>query len=190
VVSAGRYEGPLARLVAAYKDDGRRDLAGLLGGLLATAVAGAVAGSPVAVQALAAGDGPLLLVPVPSSRRARRERGDAPLRALAARATTGFARGEVALAALLRPRRRVLDQAGLGADARRRNLDHALEVRSRGAPWGGPALVVDDVMTTGATLAEAARALRMAGLTVVGAATICATQRRNRASEGFTASSG
>ena len=67
VHAAGRYEGPLAGLVAAYKDDGRRDCAPLLGGLLAAALEATVAACPLALDTLARRNGPLLVVPVPSS---------------------------------------------------------------------------------------------------------------------------
>ena len=77
------------------------------------------------------------------------------------------------------PRRRVADQAGLGARARAVNLEHALAVRPRWATVvaGASCVVVDDVLTTGATLVEATRALRSGGARTVVAATVCATQR-------------
>jgi predicted amidophosphoribosyltransferase len=43
---------------------------------------------------------------------------------------------------------------------------------------GRPALLVDDVVTSGATLGEAARALQDGGWYVVGAAVVAATPRR------------
>jgi predicted amidophosphoribosyltransferase len=72
--------------------------------------------------------------------------------------------------------RRVQDQAGLTATARAANLDGAL--RAGMDLRGHRVIVVDDVLTTGATLTEAARALRAAGADVLACAVIAATQRR------------
>jgi len=73
-------------------------------------------------------------------------------------------------------RRGVQDQAGLGAAARSANLDGALRVRRRhrALPAGAVAVLVDDVVTTGSTLTEAARALEAAGVVLLGAATVAA----------------
>jgi len=189
VHSAGRYAGPLAAVVAAYKDDGRRDCAGLLGDLLARSVDAAIAGSAALVATLGHGDGPVLVVPVPSSAASRRRRGDAPLVTLARRALVGLDPDEALLADALRTRRRVADQAGLGARERAVNLEHAMAVRPswEAVVQGAACVVVDDVLTTGSTLLEATRALRSGGASAVVAATICATQRRGRAPVGVTA---
>ncbi|MEP6797352.1 MAG: phosphoribosyltransferase family protein, partial [Lapillicoccus sp.] len=74
------------------------------------------------------------------------------------------------------------DQAGLGQEARARNLAGAYAVRSARTPGlvGRRVVLVDDVMTTGATLVEAARALRAAGAVVEAAVTLAATARRPR----------
>lgn len=66
-------------------------------------------------------------------------------------------------------RRRVRDQAGLSATERAENLRDALTVRR--VPHGSVVLI-DDIVTTGATLTEAVRVLSRAGVEVVGAATV------------------
>ncbi|MFF5672621.1 ComF family protein [Streptomyces hygroscopicus] len=122
--------------------------------------------------------GPLLLVPVPSARRAVGARGHDPARRIAL-AAAGVLRGggcPAKVPAVLRQRRRVTDQSGLDARQRLANVTGAL-----GAVPGsgrllvaGPVVLVDDVMTTGASLAEAARAVRAAGGLVIGAAVVAA----------------
>lgn len=136
-------------------------------------------------------DGParvplIALVPVPSSRAARRSRGHDPVRALAARAARRLAaRGwPVELAPVLAQRRRVADQAGLSAARRAGNLRGAF--RAAGPVPRGPCVLVDDVVTTGATLAEAARALREAGARVPLAVTVAATRRRKISLNGYS----
>jgi predicted amidophosphoribosyltransferase len=89
-----------------------------------------------------------------------------------------------AVVRLLRFAAPVADQAGLDASARAANLAGRLAARPGGqrrlAAGGRPVLVLicDDVLTTGATLAEARRALRSVGVPVIGAATLAATRRK------------
>ncbi|MEU7370192.1 phosphoribosyltransferase family protein [Streptomyces hygroscopicus] len=139
---------------------------------------GAGAGAGPGAGAGARPCGPLLLVPVPSARRAVGARGHDPARRIAL-AAAGVLRGggcPAKVPAVLRQRRRVTDQSGLDARQRLANVTGAL-----GAVPGsgrllvaGPVVLVDDVMTTGASLAEAARAVRAAGGLVIGAAVVAA----------------
>ena len=152
-VAAGAYEGPVRPAVVAFKDRGRAELAGPLGAALALAVA-------ALLRAVPEHAGPVLLVPVPSSRAALRARGRDHVRELTVRAVTELrAAGVPAVrAGLLARRGRVMDSAGLAAAQRRANLAGSFAVAAA-VPAGGLLVLVDDVVTTGATLTEAATAL-------------------------------
>ncbi len=160
------YAAEVRALLLAHKERGALVLAGVLGRALAGAVrAGLGKGG---AGATASGRGPVLLVPVPSARWAVRARGHDPVRRMALAAAGELRRtGTPArVAAVLRQRRAVADQAGLDARQRLENLAGALEVSPGGGRLlgAGRVVLVDDLMTTGASLAEAARALRGAGL--------------------------
>lgn len=147
-----------ARVLRALKQEGRTGLAPALAPALAAAVDAAPPFDAVVV--------------VPTSRAAMRRRGFRVPELLARRAGLVPSR-------LLAASRVISDQRLLGREDRGRNVAGSL--RGRDAA-GLRVLVVDDVVTTGATLEEAARALRAAGATVVGAATVAATPLRSRSS--------
>lgn len=170
------YEQVVRRIVVAHKDNGRVALRAELSRLWRVALAGALAAD--AGLRRAALSPPLLVVPAPSSPASIRARGRDPWREVVTEALADEPR-----LCLLRPlvlRRRVRDQAGLDAADRAANLAGAMTVR-RPIDLTGRALVIaDDVVTTGVTLAEAARALRAAGAADVRAVVIAATARRAR----------
>jgi predicted amidophosphoribosyltransferase len=182
-VTCSPYDGLISHLVTAHKDRGALGLAPVLAGPLALSVHALLQHTGAA--------GPVLLVPVPSAAAAVRRRGydaTATLARLAARRLRP--RYLVRTAPLLVQRAGVRDQAGLAAEERRRNLDGALRVRggfARQGPRGrrrravadAVVVLVDDVVTTGSSLTEAARALHAAGVPVLGAATVAATETRS-----------
>ncbi|WP_428814837.1 ComF family protein [Streptomyces albus subsp. chlorinus] len=176
------YTGEARAALLAHKERGALGLAAPLGAVLARAVLMAayaardLAPTPALPPAPARrgppsrdggpsprGPGPVTLVPVPSARRAVARRGHDPVRRLAREAARTLRREGVAARVLpvLRQRRGVADQSGLTAAQRTANLAGALEMAPAGARLlgAGCVVLVDDVMTTGASLAEAARAL-------------------------------
>jgi predicted amidophosphoribosyltransferase len=169
----GDYDGVLRELVLSYKDRGRHRLARPLGRLLAEVVASLV-------------DGPAVVVPIPDAPAAARARHGDHLHRLArpAGARLRAAGPPVTLARPLRARPRP-DSAGLGAAARAEEAPAAFRIRplraaglrQRVARTGEPVILLDDVITTGATLAAAAQRLAEAGVPVAGAAVLAATRR-------------
>ncbi|MFI1801514.1 ComF family protein [Streptomyces sp. NPDC020379] len=183
VHAAARYGDRVRSVLLAHKERGALALAGPLGAALAGAVRAVVEGADGGEGEVGrGGGGPLLLVPVPSARHAVAARGHDPGRriALAAAGVLRRAGLPARTATVLRQRRAVADQAGLDARQRRANVSDALGVL-KGAEGllcqKGPVVLVDDLMTTGASLSEAARAVSLAGGRLLGAAVVATVER-------------
>jgi len=168
VWSGVRFDGVAARVIRALKEDGRTGLARDLAPALRASVTAALVAAPRDLDPGAGKPGAIVFVPIPTSRAAFRRRGYRVVELVARHAGLRSVR-------LLRTARATTDQRGLDRSARHRNVHRSLVAHDVA---GLRVMVLDDVVTTGATLHEAFRALRAAGADVVGAATVAATPRR------------
>ncbi|WP_174302268.1 ComF family protein [Cellulomonas fimi] len=177
--------GPARAAVVAWKDGGRLYLTSHLARAL-TAAAWEV--RPVL------GPGPVLLVAVPSAAAARRRRGAWVVDDLARGVARALAptRRDVLRVPALRRRGRARDQVGLGVRDRGRNLEGRVVATRRGRRTlpGATVLLLDDVLTTGASLAASAAAVRAAGGRVAGALTLASTPAPGTSSVAGADSSG
>ena len=162
VASALAYEGVARRAIIALKEQGRTDVGRALAAPLAAAISAARSLQPGPL-------GPIEFVTVPTSRSAFRRRGFDPVGLLVRRA--GFGR---ATSVLVNVRDRA-SQKSLDLQSRGANLPGSMA--ALGPLHGRRFLVIDDVVTTGATLLEATRALRSEGAQVLAAATLASTPR-------------
>ena len=118
---------------------------------------------------------PFILVPVPSSANKIRERGFDTIRMLCqAMQSTPMCLGVAKNFILLN--RAVDDQVGQSSAQRRTNVENAFSPTRRHAP--GNYVIVDDVTTTGSTLAAMAKAIKTAGGTTIFGITLCGSAKR------------
>lgn len=153
-VVAAKYDSKEQKLLHAFKENGQTSLAAFLAEPLAEIL------SPWATSA----ESPIL-VPVPSSRDNYKRRGFTPTKLLGKRVCKESSQACVLVDAL-RFQRKVVDQTHLDAAARHGNLSGSMLSDSRVA--GRQVIIFDDVVTTGATILEASRAVTAAGGNVVG----------------------
>jgi predicted amidophosphoribosyltransferase len=113
-----------------------------------------------------------LLIPIPSRKSAQRKRGRQFIHAVTVQGSTELG---IPIAEPLSHSRKIRDQTGLNQSERWNNLSGAFVVKE-GAQRGARALLVDDLVTTGATLLAAADALSSAGFQVIGAVTAAIAQ--------------
>jgi ComF family protein len=160
VVVACRYAGLIRDLVIELKFARDPHPSRALGALLRAAVAA----TPEAASSDA-------IVPIPLSRRRLRRRGFNQAALIAA--PVAAALGTPLLPGLLRRPRHAPPQAGLGPGERARNVSFAFEPSD--GLFGRAVLLVDDVITTGHTMAEAAAAVLRGGARRVACAAVAAS---------------
>lgn len=166
LVTACRYEGIVPILVNAFKEEGRLDVARWLAGLVR--VAAGELSLPVAVDVVTPRR--VELVPLPSRAQAIRRRGYRHVDTLCREAF-----GARVDPHALRFTRSLEDQAGLSRAARAANVRGAMRASRRLA--NRRVILVDDVVTTGASLREALRAVREVGAVPLAAIAIARAER-------------
>lgn len=157
VFSLGRYAGVRRAAIVAMKERGRTDLVGPIAGAVGDGLARLVAWGVL--------DVPMTVVPAPTRRAAARRRGGDPVTAFARAASVPG----VTVVPALRMRAFTRDSVGLSAGARQRNVAGRVKVC---AAVGGEVVLIDDVVTTGATGCESVRVLQTAGARVVAILTV------------------
>ena len=163
------YDGEISKVVIKAKEERNRTAQNLL--------AQAITQSLVSLRAVIDVN-QYLLVPIPSSKQAIKRRGESFLHPIMKRVigldcqskTDNRTVGQ--WAELLSYRKKVRDQATLTSLERQENLRSAFTVSHY---LDCPVILVDDVVTTGATLKNAIDALRERKMTVLGAVTACAS---------------
>ena len=160
-VSAGWYQGDLREIIHAYKFEGQRQLSSALA-------------FPLAEQVKQHYGGAFDLITwLPVSPKTLKSRGYDQSRLLAQALAEELGRTAVPL--LQKPRHTPAQSSLSSPAARRQNVMGAFVLEDPAAASGQRVLLVDDVMTTGATLEEAAGVLRRAGAAQVMCAAFCRT---------------
>lgn len=190
VLAAGHYRDALAATILGFKNHGRTELSAPLGRCLAR-VLEQFSEQPEGLSSASEPEqGPALwLVPIPSTGNGWRRRGYDPvalvLKSLVkeGRLPSGVVIAPVLGSKVKAPWRRH-HQKGLGRAARRSNVRNTLKIRRRSGlrfrllanPNGQAVLLLDDVLTTGSTLREAAKVLENTGFFVRGAVVLAAAR--------------
>ena len=154
VFSLGRYAASRRKAIVALKEHGRADLQRPLAEALGDAVENLLTWGLL--------EPPLVVVPAPTRRAAARRRGGDPITRIARRAAADLP--GITVAPVLRFKAFTRDSVGLSSAGRQRNVAGRVLLT---APVTGPVVVVDDVITTGATVTESVRVLQIAGADVV-----------------------
>jgi predicted amidophosphoribosyltransferase len=158
VLSLGRYAGARREAIVAVKEHGRADLIAPLAIALRAGLERLLTWGVVPI--------PLTVVPAPTRRSAARRRGGDTVTRMA-RAATADLRG-VDVVQALRLRALVRDSVGLSSADRQRNIAGRVKITKPVEVLANDLLVVDDIVTTGATASESVRVLQVAGAQVVG----------------------
>ena len=114
----------------------------------------------------------ICVVPIPSRIEADRKRGFAHIDALLGEVAKS---NKIVIFDILSHTRKIKDQSGLKIDERFRNLTGAFQVKTSKKVLPNSVFLIDDLITTGATIQAAAAALQVRNIQLLGAISACAT---------------
>ena len=161
VLSLGRYAGARREAIVAVKERGRADLIAPLAAALQAGLERLLMWGVV--------ETPLTVVPAPTRRSAARRRGGDPVTRISRAATAGLRDvPDIRVVQALRLRALVRDSVGLSSADRQRNIVGRIKITKPVESLAGAVLVIDDIVTTGATASESVRVLQIAGVQVAG----------------------
>jgi predicted amidophosphoribosyltransferase len=158
VFALGRHAGIRRHAIVALKEDGRTDLIPPLAHALALGIHRLLSWGVLEL--------PLTVVPAPTRRLAARRRGGDPVTRLLTAAVA--AHPEITVVPALRLKSSAKDSVGLSSADRQRNLAGRIRVTVSKFGEGSDVLLMDDIVTTGATACESVRMLQSAGARVAG----------------------
>ncbi|CAM4162323.1 DNA utilization protein GntX [Mycobacterium basiliense] len=166
VLALGRYVGARRHAILAMKERGRSDLVTPLARVLAVGVHRLLRWGLIRT--------PVTIVPAPTRRAAARRRGGDPVARIVGAAVAGHP--EISVVAALRIKALARDSVGLGAADRERNIAGRVRLHTTrlGTAAHSEVMVVDDIVTTGATARESVRVLQAVGIRVAAVLAIAA----------------
>lgn len=159
VFALGRYAGPRRQAIVALKEHGRRDLVAPLARALALGIH--------QLETWGILDTPFTIVPAPTRTSAARRRGGDPVARIATEATRQ--NRDIVVIQALKTRAMVRDSVGLTVADREQNLSGHIKIAKAVT---GEVLLVDDIVTTGATAREAVRMLKKTAVNVTAVLTL------------------
>lgn len=152
----GRYAGVRRHTIIALKERGRTDLIAPLARALAVGIHRLISWGIL--------DTAFTIVPAPTRAGAARRRGGDPVSRIATAASA--ANPDITVARALRTAAFVRDSAGLTSAAREKNIVGKVRFTRKVRHLSGEVVLVDDVVTTGATAREAVQVLQNTGIVV------------------------